>query len=107
MEVGPKHSDVRLRVEKGLQAKLVRFSLHGEVRVEERILQAGLVVEDVFKALRKGKYIPEDDEWSPDLKRWSYAFRHVLVDGEIIKVCVSFLPEDSLVIVVTVILLNY
>ena len=106
MEVGPKHPDVRLRVEKGLQAKLVRFSIHGDERIEERILQTGLVVEDVFKVLRKGKYVPEDDEWSPAHNRWAYAFRHVLVDGEIVKVCVSFPHEDSLVIVVTVILIN-
>lgn len=98
---------MRQRVEIGLQAKLIRFSIHGEDRVEERILQAGLVVEDIFKVLRKGKYIPEFDEWSHAMNRWSYAFRHQLLDGEIVKVCVSFPPEDSLVIIVTVILLNY
>ena len=102
-QAGPKQCTVVSVVEDALKASdsKVRFSQHAEERIEQRIRgQQNLTVRDVFRILRKGRRAEEHDEWNFELKRWSYAFAGVTVDGIRLRVCVALVEPGILVVTI-------
>lgn len=77
-----------------------RFSDHGYERKIERYA----ALPDILKVLRNGYHEKQKDEWKPEFNAWNYAIRGKAIDGNELRIAVSF--EENGLLIVTVIRLK-
>lgn len=97
----PKAINISERIAKAFQQDSVRFSVHALKRIKERLSPIGLDELDVFRILKKGKRESEKDKWDSEYQEWTYAIQGKTLDGNLLRVCISF--KSNGLIIVTVI----
>jgi len=74
-----------------------RFSDHGYDRKIERYA----TLPDILEVLRNGYHEKKKDEWKIEFNAWNYAIRGKTIDGDDLRIAVSF--EENGLLIVTVI----
>ncbi len=79
----------------------------GEYRIlphaRQRCSERDVAVPDIENALVSGRHVPRRDRYDEPYSAWSYCFEGASVDGEPLRVVVSF---DGWMVVVTVVRLG-
>lgn len=69
---------------------------HSRIRCIERDVSAA----DIEHVLELGKRVKKRDRFDASLQRWSYAYEGLSIDGELLRVIITFLPKLAVVTVV-------
>lgn len=104
----PKRADLHSEVRRAVEEGRYRYTAHGALRLDQRVVQQGILETDVVYVLKQGHREPRKDLWSELHQTWTYAMRGKTLDGIAQRVCVAFerMPDQTLMIIVTVINLD-
>lgn len=95
-----KIQDLLAKVRTCIDTDNYRFSDHGYERKIERYA----ALPDIIEVLRNGYHEKQKDEWKPEFNAWNYAIRGKAIDGDDLRIAVSF--EENGLLIVTVIRLE-
>lgn len=93
---GEKIQDLMAEVKKHLDDGTYRFSNHGLERKDQRTV----AIPDITNALRNGYHEKKKDCWEEAFKSWNYSVRGKSIDGEDLRIIVSFEVVGLLIITV-------
>jgi hypothetical protein len=88
------------KIHECLKHEQYRFTKHALERKNQRVVE----IPDILFVLRNGRHEKAKDSWDAKFQEWNYAIFGKTIDGEALRIIVSF--DESGMLIITIIKLG-